>query len=478
MTQIRDNIILILTGAWRRRYLIVMPMLILPILGYFISKLVPTTYVSHTSMLIQETAKMNPFLEDIAVSTRLKDRLSALSTLLKSRHVLYSVAEEQGLIDASMPRTKQEAIIRHLAASLEVKQLGKDFIQIQLSRSEPEGMDTMLQSVSDHFVEQLLAPERSSIKDSSHFLTVHINKRREELDIAEQAFAEYKNAYSHATPEMQAQSLTRLASLKQTLAEKEAELAGVARSLGSLDQQLSKTNPVIGKIEEQIIEIRSKLTLLRAKYTEAHSMVQAKLRELKRLEQERSVLLQSKQPEMNSNQLWDIASNATVSPFSEAQPLLVSQLHQLQVMRGKFEALTEETNSIRSMVKELESDANRFGSTTTDINRLARDVAVKRELYEDLVERYEMAQLTGSLGVFEESKRVKIIDEPYTPSTPANLPSVMFIILGMISGAALGVGSATLLELLDSSVRSKRSLEKCLGVPVITVIPRQESIST
>ncbi|MCV5225278.1 hypothetical protein OFC57_40865, partial [Escherichia coli] len=68
------------------------------------------------------------------------------------------------------------------------------------------------------------------------------------------------------------------------MAEKEAELAGVTRSLGSLDQQLSKTNPVIGKIEEQISEIRSELTLLRAKYAEAHSLVLGKLRELKRLE--------------------------------------------------------------------------------------------------------------------------------------------------------------------------------------------------
>ena len=64
------------------------------------------------SMLIQETAKMNPFLQDIAVSTMLKDRLSALSTLLKSRHVLYSVAKEQGLIDDDMGAKEQEFIIK------------------------------------------------------------------------------------------------------------------------------------------------------------------------------------------------------------------------------------------------------------------------------------------------------------------------------------------------------------------------------
>ncbi|EPW6850844.1 GumC family protein [Vibrio parahaemolyticus] len=472
MSDLRENISVLLHGAWRRRYMIVIPMLLLPILGFGVSKLVPTTYVAHTSMLIQETAKMNPFLQDIAVSTMLKDRLSALSTLLKSRHVLYSVAKEQGLIDDDMGAKEQEFIIKDLASRLSVQQLGKDFIQIQLRSGKAQGMESMLTSVSNRFVEQLLAPERSSIKDSSHFLTIHINKRREELDKAEHAFAEYKNTYSHATPEMQAQSLTRLASLKQTLAEKEAELAGVTRSLGSLDQQLSKTNPVIGKIEEQIIEIRSELTLLRAKYTEAHSLVQGKLRELKRLEQERTVLLSSKQPELNSNQLWDIASNATVSSLGEAQPLLVSQLHQLQIMRSRFESLTEETVSLQKMIQELESNAHRFGSTATEINRLARDVAVKREMYDDLVERYEMAQLTGSLGVFEENKRVKIIDAPFTPTIPSNLPSIVFIILGFIGGAGLGVGLATLLELADNSVRSRRALEKHLGVPVITTLPK------
>ncbi|HCE1991167.1 GumC family protein [Vibrio parahaemolyticus] len=472
MSNLRENISVLLHGAWRRRYMIVIPMLVLPILGFGVSKLVPTTYVAHTSMLIQETAKMNPFLQDIAVSTMLKDRLSALSTLLKSRHVLYSVAKEQGLIDDDMGAKEQEFIIKDLASRLSVQQLGKDFIQIQLRSGKAQGMESMLTSVSNRFVEQLLAPERSSIKDSSHFLTIHINKRREELDKAEHAFAEYKNTYSHATPEMQAQSLTRLASLKQTLAEKEAELAGVTRSLGSLDQQLSKTNPVIGKIEEQIIEIRSELTLLRAKYTEAHSLVQGKLRELKRLEQERTVLLSSKQPELNSNQLWDIASNATVSNLGEAQPLLVSQLHQLQIMRSRFESLTEETVSLQKMIQELESNAHRFGSTATEINRLARDVAVKREMYDDLVERYEMAQLTGSLGVFEENKRVKIIDAPFTPTIPSNLPSIVFIILGFIGGAGLGVGLAAILELADNSVRSRRALEKHLGVPVITTLPK------
>ncbi|MCF8780033.1 chain-length determining protein [Vibrio sp. IRLE0018] len=462
----------ILVAAWRRRYVIVVPILVLPVVGALIGMSATPVYRSHTSMLIQETAKMNPFLEDIAVSTMLKDRLSALSTLLKSRHVLYSVGKQEGLITDEMSVAEQDRVIHQLAGKLNVQQLGKDFIQIELVASSPKGMASLLSAVSDQFIEQLLAPERSSIRDSSEFLTVHIEKRRQELFVAEQALADFQNEFSADTPAMQAQNLTRLASLKQSLAEKEAELAGVEKTLGSLDQQLSKTNPVIGKIEEQIISIRSELALLSAKYTEQHSAVQAKVRELSRLEQERHSLLSNRTTTLNTDQLWDIASSSTLGDSSDNQPLLVTQLQQLQVIRGRYEALNEETVSLKTMIDALEQKANQFGNTAKDINRLEREVKVKRQLYEELVQRYEMAQLTGSLGIFEQNKRVKVIDVPFTPSAPSNLPVILFILVGIVAGVALGAGLAMFFEIFDSTIRSQQQLRTLLNTPVLTVIPR------
>ncbi|KAA8667117.1 GumC family protein [Vibrio gigantis] len=472
MSNLKLRLLFILNAMWRQRYVIVMPILILPFLGFGVSKLAPTKYDAHTSMLIQETAKMNPFLEDIAVSTMLKDRLNALRTLLHSRHVLYSVAEELQLTTPEMSDMEKQQIITDLSQRLSVTQLGKDFLKISLTSNTPTGMEQTLRSVSEHFIEQLLAPERSSIEDSSSFLKIHIDKRLAELEASEEALALYMNENVQSTPEVQSQSLNRLASLKQTLAEKEAELSGVKKSLGSIDQQLSKTNPVIGRLEDQIIDIRSDLTLLQAKYTNQHSAVQAKVRELDRLENERKTLLALKQPTMNSDQLWDIASSTTLNNLSDTQPLLVTQLHSLQLVRSRFESLSEETKSLRTMIFELENKANNFGENAKEMYRLQRDANIKRQLYDELTERYEMAQLTGSLGVFEQNKRVKIIDLPFTPSMKSNMPTFIFIVAGLIAGIGLGIGLAVVFELFDSSIKRRDEVEEILGVPVITVIPK------
>lgn len=472
MSNLKLRLLFILNAMWRQRYVIVMPILILPFLGFGVSKLAPTKYDAHTSMLIQETAKMNPFLEDIAVSTMLKDRLNALRTLLHSRHVLYSVAEELQLTAPEMSDMEKQQIITDLSQRLSVTQLGKDFLKISLTSNTPTGMEQTLRSVSEHFIEQLLAPERSSIEDSSSFLKIHIDKRLAELEASEEALALYMNENVQSTPEVQSQSLNRLASLKQTLAEKEAELSGVKKSLGSIDQQLSKTNPVIGRLEDQIIDIRSDLTLLQAKYTNQHSAVQAKVRELDRLENERKTLLALKQPTMNSDQLWDIASSTTLNNLSDTQPLLVTQLHSLQLVRSRFESLSEETKSLRTMIFELENKANNFGENAKEMYRLQRDANIKRQLYDELTERYEMAQLTGSLGVFEQNKRVKIIDLPFTPSMKSNMPTFIFIVAGLIAGIGLGIGLAVVFELFDSSIKRRDEVEEILGVPVITVIPK------
>lgn len=461
---------MIFSGIWRRRYVIAIPILILPFVGLFVGISSPKQYASHTSMLIQETAKMNPFLEDFAVSAMLKERMEALKTLLHSRHILGAVAKDMQLIKDGNTAEENDQIIRQLSDSLTVALKGKDLIRIDYKTHSPDQMKETLESISRQFIEQLLAPERSSMKDSSSFLREHLENRRTELDASEQALADFKNKHATELPELHLANIARLTKLKQRLSERESELAGAKKSLGGLDQQLSKTNPVVGIIEDNIVQIRSSLALLRARYTDGHSKIKGALRNLKRLEEERQHILSLSEKNIDTEKLWDIASVVSVHN-DQNQPLLVSQLENLQTARSKVIGLHEEVNSLQAIVDALEIKTKVYGEQEKNLSKLQRDLKVKRELYDELLQRYEMARVTGSLGVYEQEKRIKIIDRPFTPSYPTNFPIIVFFIGGLVAGIILGFGLALLFELTDSTLRTRYQIEELLNVPVLSRIP-------
>ena len=369
--------------AWRRRYVIAIPFLIMPIIGFAVGLVSPKTYTAHTSMLIQETSKLNPFLEDFAVSAMLKERLSALQTLLHSRHVLYKVAVDRGLIDEKSSKVEQDRAIYLLSSSLRMEMSGKDLIRIQYTASDPEVIEPILQTLSGYFIEQLLAPERSSMEDSSEFLMDLLADRKVELERSENALAAFKNKHAEQLPELHMGNVSRLAQLKNRLFEREAELAGALNSLGTIDQQLSKTNPVMAKLEEEIVTLQSNLTLLRARYTDGHSSVQGTLRRLTRLQTERNNALSNIDNQVNADQLITMAGAANSDTNGTQPRLLISQLDRLQSVRNKVSALTEEVKSLRQMIVEQTKQTSQLGELDKQLNILQRDLKVKNKLYEE-----------------------------------------------------------------------------------------------
>jgi len=459
-------------AAWRRRYVLITPLLVLPVVGLLVANLNAKYYTAHTSLLIQETANMNPFLQDFAVSAMLKERVATIKTLLHSRHILAKVAEQQGLIDASTDSEQRDRVVNRLSSALKVTMPGKDLIRIDYKSDRAENMKQTLENVSEHFIEQLLAPERSSMKGSTKFLEQQLEQRRSDLELAEQNLADFKDRYVTDLPELHSINIARFTQLKQQLAEKQAAIAGASRSLGGLDAQLSKTNPVVGRLEEQMIRLNGDLALLRARYTDRHSKIQATLRKLRSLEAERQNNLVNNSQNLDTNKLWQIANNVkNVDGEPKQQPLLISQLESLQSSRNNVQGLEEEIKSLQAMIAELENNLSGYGNLERTLTKLERDLDVKRELYDELLKRYEMARITGSLSLFEQSKRVKVIDKPYTPMSPSNFPALIFVLAGLVGGAFLGVGLVIILEFLDTSVRYRSQLEHITGTAVFGRIP-------
>ncbi len=473
-THIFLNLHHLIAAAWRRRYVIVVPVLIVPVLALTIGAMTPKKYHNHTTVLIQETTKLNPFLADFSVSTQLKERMAALTALLHSRHMLTEVALELGFIND--PESREAAAeIKKLSDALSVLLIGSDMIKLNYVSYSPDQMEQVLTVVSKYFLGKLLAPERSSIDASESFLEEQLAQQQASLLKAETRLTEFKAANSARLPDQYSFDVQQLRDSEKLLREKQTELAGAKATLNSLNTQVLKTNPMLASIEEEIIRKRSELTLLRSRYTDRHSAVIAASKALSRIESEREALLTEAGALTSGDveKLWQLASNMTVSDSATStRPLLVSQMEAIETAKSKERQLVEETEQLTVVIAQLKSKLEVFAGIEQSMRELQRDIATKQSLYDDFLKRHEMAKVTGALGRFEENDRVKVIDRPFTPRSPVNLPLIIYFVAGIFGGLFLGCGLALLLEISNTTVIRRDMVEKLIGVPVLTRLPR------
>ncbi|MCR9257700.1 MAG: hypothetical protein NXI16_16575 [Alphaproteobacteria bacterium] len=437
----------------------------------------PRQYESKMTILIQESAKHNPFLEDFAVETRVKDRIAALKALLHSRHILVAVASDLELIDENTPAPERDRRIENLSRSLSVRLIGEELVELRYRQNTIARIDEVLIAVAQRFVEKVLAPERSSISGSQQFLQEQITGSAEALLAAENALARFMSENAANLPDLHAGNMRRLADMKLALSEKRTALEGAQARYQSLIARLAQNNPVVAQIERQIVENSADLATLKSRYTDRHSAVQAAERKLTRLKAERDSVLANAPnlTEEEVEELWAAAAQIA-EPDSGAQILLVSQLERLQTSKAELVDLSRQVETLDKEITSLDRMVLNFGDIETRLRRLQSEVDVKQEVHESLKERAELARVTGALGQFEAPERVKVIDRPSIPTKPLGLPPAIYALLGLAAGIAIGIGLIVITEVTENTVRTRQHLADLTGVPVLARVPHLPSV--
>ncbi len=474
--RIVKNIFKICNSAWRYRYTIVLPTLIMPIVGFLVSFLAPSHYESHTTILLQDTTEMNPILEDFSVSTNLEERQQALKILLKSRTVLKSVIYDLGYVTEQSTNAEIDREISKISSSLSVA-FGGELIKISYNSKEKTDIKKILETVTKHLIQLILAPNKSWQNTSMNFLNSQVDTYKQELYLAEKKLSEYKTTHALELPEIHKANVTRLTELSASFADKKSELAGAEASLSEFNKNLAHTNPIVGKLEENIIKIKTELSMLKSRYTEQHSQVQAAIRELNRLQQERQKIINASEKLSTDDvqRLWNLASStAVVSTEGNMQSttILASQLQAVQEANSIVTSLRNEVDYIQQQIETLRKKVYDFSEIERSLSTLTRDVEIKKKLYDDFKYRQGLAQVTSDLIEYEEGERVKVIDKPFNPTIPIKIPAIIFIIAGIFAGIGIGTAIAAISEITDTTLRLIDDLEQAYGIPVIVRIPK------
>lgn len=465
-----------ISGAWRRRYLIAIPIVVMPILGTLAALVTPKAYELRMTILVQDPSKLNPIMTDLAIGADLKDRMPSLQALLTSRHVLLDVLKDLGRIKPSTDAKSANVEVGNLSKALTSNLIGNELIELKLRGPQPNGLGKALGAIGSRFIERVVQPASGSVDSSETFLHKQLDQSDEELKDAEDKYSDFKRRNSEKLPALYSANVARLAALQQNLEGKRIELSTANAAFEDLRKHVSMLNPIVGRLEEAIVQTSSELAALRARYTDEHSEVQAAERKLKRLQEERVTLLANQAQENGADmqQLWNLAAGVATSGDKVNTPLLVEQMKQLQEADTKRTALSKEVEELQIQVDQLRGAIAEFGPIEQQQQELERGIASAREQHDMLAKRYQVARLAGSLGRDQGMEWVKIIDAPGDPTAPVTPPGILFVIGGLIGGVVFGAGLATVFEVLDPRLRRLKDFEEASGLPVLAFVPRIE----
>lgn len=310
-------------------------------------------------------------------------------------------------------------------------------IQIEFSAGDPAFAAMVANGFAQAYIETTIELRAEPARKYAAWFEKQFKSQRERLREAQQSLSDFQqNSGIVVTDERLDFENQRLGELtaQLTLAQAEGTDSISKKNVTQVNDTLPEVmrNPLVLQLKGEIARLESRMKEISVNFGENHPEylnTQAELSEMKaRLNQEITKIAES---------------ISTVGRVSEAK---VTELKQ---------AITDQ----KTRMLELRDQRDQITILQQEVDAAQRD-------FDSIRQRLTQSQLEAQTV----QTNVSILTPPAIPLEPSKPMVFLNIIVAVFLGALLAMGTALLLELGRSRVRSKESLETLLGVPVLAQV--------
>lgn len=163
---------------------------------------------------------------------------------------------------------------------------------------------------------------------------------------------------------------------------------------------------------------------------------------------------------------------------SENSPVIMDLKAQISSVRGAIiTSLESHIEGLKLQIANVSSEQRKADSRMTssptkekELLSITRQQKVKEELYIYLLTKLEENALTGATA----ESNARVIDLAYGSNRPISPRSMMIYLMALVIGAIIPFVILYIMELLNTTVRSRREVEESLSAPFLGDIPRFE----
>ncbi len=468
----------------RRRWLLLLPWLAAAGLGVTGAFLLPPVYFSTVIMRIERPQQLKN-LGDIVSSGFGDQQADIMREQVQSQVFLRSVIQATGL--KSEPRTRvwalgqrarypgmadddvvEAALMDYLRANVVIQKGKGNIFQLSVGDPYPERARRLADAVANGFVATSKAAQLEALRATQEFTSDQLLVYKHRLDEAEgrlEAFRRAQLASSVASGQVGGGNVSAARALVDAADLELDELRGRAATLRS---QLG------GAVSDAEV----------ARVTSAD--VRSLAAQMASLERQLAASLLTDPGQGGAGIRFQLARRygeceaAMLAAVAEAVPSLPSESRQLLVRLRMAQIEQQSVQARRShlaaQIADYEHQVVSTPDRETEEEHLKGEVEANRALYNTFLQQLAAAQISEAFQNAKVGGRFVVINPATLPTAPGKPNRPALILLSLVVGGVLGVGTVFLAEHHDFSIKDAEDVEQLLGLPLLGAIPRSPEL--
>ena len=464
--------------AWRRKWIILVPFIVISVGTFAVVKRLPNRYRSTTTILVVPQRVPDSYVRSTVTAT-IDDRLRSISEQILSRSRLERIIESHNLYPEMRQKASLEDIVERMRGDIKVDPMkgGTAFV-IAYSSGDAMVARWVTQTLATMFIEENVRDRVVLADGTSQFLESQLEDARERLIVHEKKLEEYREKYAGELP-------SQLDTNIQIARNAELRVQAIGESINRdrdrkllqerllADLQGAEANasiPAVSKVQSE------------PDAADELDAAQTTLAELKlRLKPEHPDLIRAQRTVVLLQQKVDSAKGRRQP--AEARP---TRLTPAEIAQGnKLREIQLEIQNLDRQIAQKEAEQQRLNADIVTYQRriaavpthesqmteLMRDYETLEKSYTSLLARKEDSKTAADLERRQIGEQFKVLDPAREPEKPISPKRPQLYAMGTFLGLALGLGLAALLEYRDTSLKTEDDVVQTLMLPVLALIP-------
>lgn len=467
--------------ASKRRYWIIIPLLIGILVGLTYVMIAPRIYRGETLILVVAQKVPEAFVRSI-VAVPIQERLQTIKQQVTSRTNLEAIIAEYDLFGES----KKPTGLMDSKVEMFRKRIGTNVTQgsaftIFFEYEDPQRAMAVANKLASNFINENLKMREEGAFGTSQFLKDELNSVQRALEEREELTKQYRQKHMGELPENLNANLSTLGRLQNQQEQLNSSLMAAEQRKLLIQQQVANaklmegrmaelglnepsdgtvSKPGVGQHESNDIRVlKQQLLALEGRYTENHPDV-VRLRET----------IARRESKVVGEERESTSDTRNLRP---EQGLSMADMLRPEVEKTivEMQSLKTEIQKVKSQVGVYERRVEDTPKREQELITLSRDYDNLRSQYNSLLQRKIEAEMALSMEKKQKGEQFRIIDPAKLPDRPVRPDVTRILMIAAAFGLCVGGGCAYLAETLDTSLKSPEEVEQALKVPVLVSLP-------